>query len=157
MLPWWLNWKRISLLCRKPGFNPCVRKIPWRRKWQPTPVFLPGESHGQRSLAGYSSRGRKEADTTEQLSLHFIPFSAPPSSWQPLFFLFYEFDCCRCFMWVESYSVCLPVTGLFISVMSSRFIHAIAYVRISFVKLNIYHIFVYLFYLLMDTWFASTF
>ena len=41
---------------------------PWRRKWQPTPVFLPGKSHGQRSLAGYSSRGHKESDTTEQLN-----------------------------------------------------------------------------------------
>ena len=40
--------------CRRRGFNPWVRKIPWRRKWQPTPVFLPGISHGQRSLAGYS-------------------------------------------------------------------------------------------------------
>ena len=39
---------------RRPRFNPCVRKTPWRRKWQPTPVFLPGESHGERSLAGYS-------------------------------------------------------------------------------------------------------
>ena len=38
---------------------------PWRRKWQPTPVFLPGESHGQRSLAGYSQRGNRESDTTE--------------------------------------------------------------------------------------------
>ena len=38
----------------KPRFNPRVRKIPWRREWQPTPVFLPGESHGQRNLAGYS-------------------------------------------------------------------------------------------------------
>ena len=40
---------------------------PWRRKWQPTPVFLSGESHGRRSLVGYSPRGRKESDTTEQL------------------------------------------------------------------------------------------
>ena len=46
------------------------RKIPWRRKWQPTPVFLPGESHGQRSLAGYSPRGCKGSDTTEWLSTH---------------------------------------------------------------------------------------
>ena len=43
----------------------------WRRKWQPTPVFLPGEFHGQRSLAGYSPWGHKELDVTEQLSLHF--------------------------------------------------------------------------------------
>jgi len=41
--------------CKRHGFYPWVRKIPWRRAWQPTPVFLPGESHGQRSLVGYSS------------------------------------------------------------------------------------------------------
>ena len=45
-------------------------EIPWRRKWQPTPIFLPGESHGQRSLMGYSPRGPKESDTTERLSMH---------------------------------------------------------------------------------------
>ena len=44
-----------SLWCRRPGFNPWVRKMPWRRKWQPTPVFLSGESHGQRSLVSYST------------------------------------------------------------------------------------------------------
>ena len=58
--------KEPTCLCRrheKPGFNLWVRKIPWRRKWQPTPVFLPGESHEQRSLAGYSPWGRKESDT----------------------------------------------------------------------------------------------
>ena len=42
-----------------PGFSPSVWKIPWRRAWQPTPVFFPGESHGQRSLVGYSPWGRK--------------------------------------------------------------------------------------------------
>ena len=47
------------------GFDPWVRKISWRRAWQLTPVFLPGESHGQRSLAGYSTWGRKESDMTE--------------------------------------------------------------------------------------------
>ena len=54
--------------CRTPGFNPWVGKISWRRKWQPTPVFLPGKSHGQKSLVGYSPWGRKESDTTERLS-----------------------------------------------------------------------------------------
>ena len=48
-----------------------VGKIPWRRKWQPTPVFLPGESHGQSSLVGCSPWGRKESDTTERLHFHF--------------------------------------------------------------------------------------
>ena len=47
------------------GFNPWVGKIPWRREWQPTPVFLSGESNGQRSLAGYSLQGYKELDMTE--------------------------------------------------------------------------------------------
>ena len=48
--------------------DPWVRKIPWRRKWQPTPVFLLGKSHGERSLAGYSPRGRKESYMTEKPS-----------------------------------------------------------------------------------------
>ena len=51
---------------------PWVRKIPWRRAWQPTPAFLPGESHGQRSLDGYSPWGRKELATTEQLTISHI-------------------------------------------------------------------------------------
>ena len=50
-IPWWL---RIHLQCWRPGFNPWVGMIPWRREWLPTPVFLPGEFHGQRSLVGYS-------------------------------------------------------------------------------------------------------
>ena len=50
---------------KRRGFNPCIRKIPRRRAWQPTPVFLPGESHGQRSLTGYSPKGCKELDMTE--------------------------------------------------------------------------------------------
>ena len=41
---WWLRWYRIRLQCMRPGFNPWVGKIPWRRAWQPTPVFLTGES-----------------------------------------------------------------------------------------------------------------
>ena len=49
----------------KLRLDPWVRKILWRRAWQPTPVFLPGESHGQRSLAGYSPWGRSESDTSE--------------------------------------------------------------------------------------------
>ena len=51
---------------KRHGFDPCVSKIPWRRAQQPTPAFLPGESHGQRSLVGYSPRGHKESDTTEE-------------------------------------------------------------------------------------------
>ena len=53
------------------GLDPWVRTLPWRRAWQPTPAFWPGESHGQKSLAGYSPWGCRELDTTERLSLHF--------------------------------------------------------------------------------------
>ena len=60
--------------CGRPGFDPWVGKIPWRRKWQPTPVFLPGESHGRRSLVDYSPWGCKESDTTEWLHFHFPVF-----------------------------------------------------------------------------------
>ena len=56
---------------RRPGFNPWMRMIPWRREWLPTPVFLPGKSHGQRSLVGFSPWGRKESNTTERLPFHF--------------------------------------------------------------------------------------
>ena len=55
------------------GNIPWVEKIPWHRKWQPTPIFLPGESHGQRSLVGYSPWGHKELDMTEQLPLSLSP------------------------------------------------------------------------------------
>ena len=49
----------VCLQCGRPGFDPWVGKIPWRRSWQPTPVFLPREFHGQRSPVGYSPRGPK--------------------------------------------------------------------------------------------------
>ena len=52
----------------RPGFDPRLAKISWRRKWQHIPVFLPGESHGQRTLAGYGPWGGKELDTTERLT-----------------------------------------------------------------------------------------
>ena len=69
-LPWWFRWSSVCLQCRRPRFDPWVGKIPWRRKWQPTAVFLPGKSHGWKSLVGYSPWGHKESDTTEQL--HFL-------------------------------------------------------------------------------------
>ena len=59
---------RICLQYRRHGFHLWVRKIPWGREWQPTPVFLTGESHGQRSLAGHSPWGLKELGTSEQLT-----------------------------------------------------------------------------------------
>ena len=55
--------KPAAYPCRRRWRDPRVRKIPWRREWQPTPVFFPGESHGQRSLAGCSPRGCQDLDT----------------------------------------------------------------------------------------------
>ena len=60
--------KEFACWCRRHRrheFDPWVRKIPWRRKWQPTPVFSPGKFHGQRSLVGYSLWGCKELVATE--------------------------------------------------------------------------------------------
>ena len=65
--------KESNHQCRRPkilGFNPRVGKIPWRRKWQPTPVFLLGESYEQRSLEGCSPWGHKELVTTEQIHMN---------------------------------------------------------------------------------------
>ena len=67
-LPSWYSGKESACQCRswkRHRFIPWVEKIPWSWKWQPTPVFLPGESHGQRSLVGYIPWGHKELDMTE--------------------------------------------------------------------------------------------
>ena len=61
--------------CQRCGFSPWVTKIPWRRAWQPTPVFLPGESHGQRSLEGYSPWDRRESDMTKTRRLYLLLLS----------------------------------------------------------------------------------
>ena len=57
--------KNLPLNTGDAGSIPGVGKIPWRKKWQATPIFLPGGSYGQRSLEGYSPWGRKESDMTE--------------------------------------------------------------------------------------------
>ena len=71
VLPRRLSGKESACQCKRHkrlGFNSWVWTIPWSRKWQPTPVFLLGKSHGQRSLAIYSPWSHKQSDTTEQLS-----------------------------------------------------------------------------------------
>ena len=67
------NSKKKTLLANagnvvRHGFDPWVRKIPWKRAWQPAPVFLPGESHGQMSLSGCIPQGHRELDTTEEIA-----------------------------------------------------------------------------------------
>ena len=58
----WLSGKELACQCRRHRFDPWVRSIRWRRKWQPSLVFFPGEPHGQRSLVGSSPWGRKRAE-----------------------------------------------------------------------------------------------
>ena len=104
-LPCWLRWLRICLQCRRPGFDPWVRKIPWRRKWQNTPAFLPGKSHGQRNLEDYSPWGCKESDIIEWLTHVHIS---------------------------ESNSICLFLSDLFHSIIHSSSIYVVTKGRISF-------------------------
>ena len=89
-LPWWLWLWGIHLQCRRPGFNPQTRKTPWRRKWLPIPAypFLPGEFHGQRSLAGYSPCGPKESDETNTFTFSFFTMDLR-QIWEETFFLCY--------------------------------------------------------------------
>ena len=72
------NQSAMQETCRTLGFNPWVRKIPWKRKWQPTPVSLPGKSHGQRSMAGYSPWGHRESDTAEHSAPRTIRMNFSP-------------------------------------------------------------------------------
>ena len=72
-LPLWQSGKESAHQCRRHrrcGFEPWVGKFPWKRKWHPTAVFLPGESHGQRRLAGYGPLGHRELDTPENTHKH---------------------------------------------------------------------------------------
>ena len=89
-LPPWHECNAPTCQCKRPkrnGFDPWFGKIPWRRTQQPTPVLLPGETQGWKTLAGYSPWHHKELDTTEQLSTHTLkctklfPFSflTPPA------------------------------------------------------------------------------
>ena len=74
-ISWWLRGKEYTWQCRRCRFNPWVRKISWRRKWQTTPVFLPEKSHGQRSLEGYSPPDvTRESDATEWLNNNKTPW-----------------------------------------------------------------------------------
>ena len=67
-LPRWHSGKESACQCRRRQFDLWVRKIPWRRKWQPALVFLPGKFHGQRALTGYTVHGVAELYITYQLS-----------------------------------------------------------------------------------------
>ena len=71
-LPSWLSGKESACQCRRQGFDPWVGKIPWMKKWQPTPVFFAGKSLGQRSLADYSPWGRRRDNRSNLHPIHFL-------------------------------------------------------------------------------------
>ena len=102
VLPKWLSSTQSAYQCRRLGFDPWVRKIPWRRKWLCTPVLLPEQSQGQRSLASYSPWGRKRAKHDQTTTVHDNPLSfllaiqqefpsipelLVSTSWPPVWFL----------------------------------------------------------------------
>ena len=105
--------ERVKCLqCRRPRFYPWVGKIPWRRKWQPTPVLLPGKSHGWRSLVGYNPWGHKESDTTERLLFHFSLSCIGEGNGNPL-----QYSCLENLrdggaQWAAFYGVTQSRTGL---------------------------------------------
>ena len=68
-VPWWLSGKEFACQCTRREFDPSVRKAPWRREYQPTPVFLPGEFHGERRLVGCSPWDHRELVTTKRPSV----------------------------------------------------------------------------------------
>ena len=79
-LPWWLRRLRVCLQCGRPRFDPQIRKISWRRKWQPTLVFFAGKSHGERNLVGYSPWGPRVRHTWVT-SLSLWPYFQKKSLW----------------------------------------------------------------------------
>ena len=101
--------------CRRPGFYPWIGKIPWRREWLPTPVFLPGEFHGQRSLAEYRSWGHKELEMTDWLTLFilfydlFVCFEYQLLIRCIVNFLFYSVGCLFCC--VDSFLCCAKASS----------------------------------------------
>ena len=100
-LPWWLSSKESACQCRRCGLHPWVGKSPWRKKWQPTQVFLPVKSHGQRSLVGYSTWGSKRVRhdfTTKQE--HHLGWR-----WVVLMFSKLLLILSSCFFWISSISV----------------------------------------------------
>ena len=103
----WLRWQRVCKKCRRSRFHPWAGKIPWRRKWPPTPVFLPGESHEQRSLADYTPWGRKSGawlSTVQVCREENVPFCPSP-------FTSLGAELCS-YMWQGECSFCWPSSFL---------------------------------------------
>ena len=110
-LPWWPGGEESACQCKRCRFDPWLRKSPWRRKWQPTPVFLPGKSYGQRILESYSPWGCKRVGhnlATEQQQQALLPQNRR----SPLFFI-----------WDYSVSPSLARKPIFLKVWSTELFH----------------------------------
>ena len=105
----------LILLWWRCRFNPWVGKIPWRREWQPSPVFLPEESHGQRSLVSYIvHRGHKELDTTEQLThTRKLIIRKPYLTWAIFHFKHRGVKACVEYRWLLILSILKKLSYLF--------------------------------------------
>ena len=105
-VPWWLTEQRICLQCRKPRLNPWVRKTPWRKVWQSTPVFLPREFHGQRAIVHGVTKSQ-----TRLSDFHFSPVSSrppvprleKPSAWNNLQSLTSVLASCTVSWWLQAW------------------------------------------------------
>ena len=114
--------KESACLCRRGkrcGFDPRVGKIPWRRTWEPTLVFLPGKSHGQRSLVGYSPQGCKESDTTECLSTH----TRSLRSYHIILRTSLLSEQLDIFYWENDFSLCVSISALALQ-LSNKYVRS---------------------------------
>ena len=129
LLPWWCSVKEFACHCRRPkrhGFNPWVRKIPWRRKWQPTPVFLFGESHEQRSLASYIPCGCKESDRTQHITEAYYLWTSFKIMSKNFFLILF---CCLIHLLGLSFWKLLASKTTYINILNIRFIESTKPVR----------------------------
>ena len=126
--------------CEKPGFSPWAGKIPWRRAVQPTPVVLPGDSHGPRSLTGCSPQGHKESDTTEHSTTQLLTTKISLSDSMSVIISVHKWN----------YQYLSPCDWfILLSIVSSKFpaFSHISGFSFSFLKIWIVSYFVYLFYI----------
>ena len=119
---------KASLQCRRLGLDPWVGKIPWRRQWHPTPVLLPGKSHGRRNLVGYSPWGRKESNTTSlSLSMQYLAHHITPLIVVFSIFLYFGFS-----MSILTFIIPHTVLGIGVHFFLKMKMYSLAYLRAGF-------------------------
>ena len=123
--------KEICLQCRRPRFNPCVEKIPWRMEWPPTPVFLPRKFHGQRSLVGYNLWGGKrvghDLGTKQQQIIEMGWIKTTTTTASKYVMVTFMWLLCNTFAENSQYKVSIctlrPVVGFLVSLYPHSYFH----------------------------------